>query len=83
MVRNKALPEEKMRAVETGGCPHAAIREVTAKVARLSKELAINEPWQWSFILSQLYFYVKWMEVQCVTYLTDYLSHYASALCTD
>ena len=28
LVRNKALPEERMRAVETGGCPHAAIREV-------------------------------------------------------
>ena len=27
-MRNKALPEERMRAVETGGCPHAAIREV-------------------------------------------------------
>lgn len=27
LVRNKALPEEKMAAVETGGCPHAAIRE--------------------------------------------------------
>ncbi|XP_064599488.1 urease accessory protein UreG-like [Liolophura sinensis] len=27
LVRNKALPSERMRAVETGGCPHAAIRE--------------------------------------------------------
>lgn len=27
LVRNKALPEDHMRAVETGGCPHAAIRE--------------------------------------------------------
>ncbi|OQV21345.1 Urease accessory protein G [Hypsibius exemplaris] len=27
LVRNEALPEERMRAVETGGCPHAAIRE--------------------------------------------------------
>jgi urease accessory protein len=25
--RNKALPTERIRAVETGGCPHAAIRE--------------------------------------------------------
>jgi urease accessory protein len=25
--RNKALPSERIRAVETGGCPHAAIRE--------------------------------------------------------
>jgi len=30
-VRNEALPEERMRAVETGGCPHAAIREVLAR----------------------------------------------------
>lgn len=27
LVRNEALPEERMRSVETGGCPHAAIRE--------------------------------------------------------
>ena len=31
LVRNEALPEERMRAVETGGCPHAAIREVLAR----------------------------------------------------
>lgn len=28
LVKNEALPKERMRAVETGGCPHAAIREV-------------------------------------------------------
>lgn len=27
LIRNKALPEERIRAIETGGCPHAAIRE--------------------------------------------------------
>jgi urease accessory protein len=27
LVRNQALPQERIRAVETGGCPHAAIRE--------------------------------------------------------
>ncbi|XP_055334640.1 urease accessory protein UreG-like isoform X2 [Paramacrobiotus metropolitanus] len=27
LVRNKALEEKRMKAVETGGCPHAAIRE--------------------------------------------------------
>jgi urease accessory protein len=27
LVRNRALPAERIRAVETGGCPHAAIRE--------------------------------------------------------
>src|SRR5438046_10741277 len=27
LVRNEALPRERFRAVETGGCPHAAIRE--------------------------------------------------------
>ncbi|HSI34815.1 MAG: urease accessory protein UreG [Phycisphaerae bacterium] len=27
LVRNEALPAERIRAVETGGCPHAAIRE--------------------------------------------------------
>lgn len=27
LIRNQALPMERIRAVETGGCPHAAIRE--------------------------------------------------------
>jgi len=27
LMRNEALPSERIRAVETGGCPHAAIRE--------------------------------------------------------
>lgn len=27
LIKNGALPEERIRAVETGGCPHAAIRE--------------------------------------------------------
>jgi urease accessory protein len=27
LVRNEALPRERIKAVETGGCPHAAIRE--------------------------------------------------------
>src|SRR5215212_2995274 len=27
LMRNEALPIERIRAVETGGCPHAAIRE--------------------------------------------------------
>lgn len=27
LVRNKALPDGRIRAIETGGCPHAAIRE--------------------------------------------------------
>lgn len=27
LIRNEALPAERIRAIETGGCPHAAIRE--------------------------------------------------------
>jgi urease accessory protein len=27
LMRNQALPADRIRAVETGGCPHAAIRE--------------------------------------------------------
>jgi urease accessory protein len=27
LIRNEALPAERIRAVETGGCPHTAIRE--------------------------------------------------------
>lgn len=27
LTRNKALPADRIRAIETGGCPHAAVRE--------------------------------------------------------
>jgi urease accessory protein len=27
LIKNKALPAERILAIETGGCPHAAIRE--------------------------------------------------------
>src|SRR5689334_16260792 len=33
LVRHNALPKARIRAVETGGCPHAAIREdITANL---------------------------------------------------
>lgn len=36
LIRNGALPEGRVRAVETGGCPHAAIREdISGNVAAL------------------------------------------------
>src|SRR3954468_23536601 len=36
LVRNEALPAERIVAVETGGCPHAAIREdITANLLAL------------------------------------------------
>ena len=38
LTRNEALPAERIRAVETGGCPHAAIREdVSANVLALEE----------------------------------------------
>ncbi len=30
LVKSEALPQERIRAVQTGGCPHAAIREDTS-----------------------------------------------------
>ncbi|KAL8620073.1 hypothetical protein ACOMHN_015355 [Nucella lapillus] len=42
LVRNKALPEERMRAVETGGCPHAAIREDFSLNMEEVKELTVK-----------------------------------------
>ena len=43
LVRNEALPAERIRAVETGGCPHAAIREDIShnllSLERLMKEV--------------------------------------------
>lgn len=38
LVRHQALPAERIRAVETGGCPHAAIREdVSANLLALEE----------------------------------------------
>lgn len=36
---NKALPKERIRAIQTGGCPHAAIREDISENYRALKEL--------------------------------------------
>ena len=34
LIKHNALPKERIRAVETGGCPHAAIREdISANIA--------------------------------------------------
>jgi urease accessory protein len=38
LIRNQALPQDRILAVETGGCPHAAIREdVSLNVAALEQ----------------------------------------------
>lgn len=38
LIRNNALPSSRIRAVETGGCPHAAIREdISANLSALEQ----------------------------------------------
>lgn len=45
LTRNDALPAARIRAVETGGCPHAAIREdVSSNLAALEDLTASVEP---------------------------------------
>ena len=45
LVRQGALPSERIRAVETGGCPHAAIREdVTPNLVALEQLSAEHQP---------------------------------------
>ena len=45
LVRSEALPPERIRAVETGGCPHAAIREdVTANLLALEELTLAHHP---------------------------------------
>jgi urease accessory protein len=45
LIRNEALPADRIRAVETGGCPHAAIREdITANLVALEELHAIHQP---------------------------------------
>jgi urease accessory protein len=40
LIRHEALPAERIRAVETGGCPHAAIREDIAQNLLALEELS-------------------------------------------
>ncbi|GAO02891.1 urease accessory protein UreG [Anaeromyxobacter sp. PSR-1] len=45
LVRHQALPADRIRAVETGGCPHAAIREdVTANLLALEALTQAHRP---------------------------------------
>lgn len=38
LIRNEALPASRIAAIETGGCPHAAIREdISANLGALEK----------------------------------------------
>ncbi|KAI9230933.1 MAG: urease accessory protein UreG [Piptocephalis tieghemiana] len=45
LLRNNALPHDRIRAIETGGCPHAAIREdVSANLVALEALNAQHKP---------------------------------------
>ena len=44
LMRNEALPRERIRAVETGGCPHAAIREDISHNLLALEELMALKP---------------------------------------
>ena len=45
LVRNEALPAERIRAVETGGCPHTAIRDdVTPNLVALDELMRAFHP---------------------------------------
>jgi urease accessory protein len=45
LVRHEALPIERIRAVETGGCPHAAIREdITPNLLALDELMKAVQP---------------------------------------
>lgn len=45
LVRHEALPAAQIRAVETGGCPHAAIREdITPNLLALEELMAEMQP---------------------------------------
>jgi urease accessory protein len=44
LVRNEALPEERVIGVETGGCPHTAIRDDTSMNLAAVSELERRHP---------------------------------------
>src|SRR5207237_9321550 len=44
LTRSGALPAERIRGVETGGCPHTAIRERTPNTPAAVAEMALRVP---------------------------------------
>ena len=42
LIQNKALQEERIKGVETGGCPHTAIREDASINLSAIDELCLN-----------------------------------------
>jgi len=54
LIKNEALPEGRIRAIETGGCPHAAIRcaprvalpRYAAPLIRLLRSFSLRDPRQ-------------------------------------
>ena len=44
LARNKALPEDRIMGVETGGCPHTAIRDDTTMNAVAVEKLQQRHP---------------------------------------
>ena len=53
--RNKALPEDRIMGVETGGCPHTAIRDDTTMNAVAIEQLQQRHGnWFWDSDVSKL-----------------------------
>jgi urease accessory protein len=44
LLRNEALSKERIRAIETGGCPHAAIREDVSANLQAAEDLTGELP---------------------------------------
>ena len=44
LARNHALPEDRIMGVETGGCPHTAIRDDTSMNAVAIEQLVLRHP---------------------------------------
>ena len=52
LIRNEALPAERIRAIETGGCPHAAIREDISANLHALEQLQVDFETQLLFVES-------------------------------
>ena len=44
LARNNALPEDRIMGVETGGCPHTAIRDDTSMNSVAIEQLVLRHP---------------------------------------
>jgi urease accessory protein len=84
LIRNEALEKERIRAIETGGCPHAAIREDISANLHALEELQAEFDCELLFVESggdNLAANYSRELADYIIYVVSYSCAWASALC--